>query len=285
MRELRSSGILLSVSIRMFCMPAIVAGLLFASGLLLSTSAMAQGMQVTRSDITTVFGYYGVSHGISDRRFTTVWGNTLFSNNLGVHAEAHYMDREETAGFFAGGLSWVGDSAEVRGWLGTSSENDSILPELYGRVEGTFRTSAETGLVFHSALAYRSFRNSAEETAAEIEIAKYIPLETGNLILSALARVVHASPGDHLSSAFGAGLAYVHPRNVSVGVHVEGGRATYDGVPAPGQFDEQYVSIRPVVSFYLTDDIELVGLMEYSSRESYDVYGGHVGLKVHFDQP
>jgi len=269
---------------RMLCVPVIAAGLLIVSSLFAPESAFAQGMQVTRSDITTVFGYYGVSHGISDRRFTTVWGNTLFANKLGVHAEAHYMDREETAGFLAAGVSWAGESTEVRGWLGTSSENDGILPELYGRVEGTFRASAETGLVFHSALVYRSFRNTAEEAAAEIEAAKYIPLQTGNLILSALVRLIYASPGDHISGAFGAGLAYVHPMNVSVGLQVEGGRAAYDGVLAPGKFDEQYLSIRPVVSFYLTDDVELVGLMEYASRESYDVYGGHVGLKVHFDQ-
>ncbi len=44
-----------------------------------------------------------------------------------------------------------------------------------------------------------------------------------------------------------------------------------------------YFTIRPSVSFYLTEGLELVGMMEYSSRQSYDLYGGHVGLKFRFD--
>lgn len=268
---------------RKFRVAAFLAGLLIIAGLSIPNKVLAQGLQGARSDVTTVFGYYGVSHGISDRRFATTWANTVFANGLGAHAEAHFMDREETAGLLAGGLSWTGQSAEVRGWLGTSTDNVGILPELYARVEGAFRTNAETGFVFRSALVYRSFRNGAEEAVAEMEAAKYIPLQTGNLIISALVRGMYTDPGEHVSASFGAGLAYVHSRNVSIGINVEGGRAVYDGVLAPATFDESYFSIRPTVSFYLSDNMELVGMMEYSSRESYDVFGGHLGLKFHID--
>lgn len=263
--------------------PAILAGWLMIAGIVIPDRAAGQGSALARSDVTMVFGYYGVSHGNSDRRLATAWGNTTFANGLGMHAEAHFMDREETAAFLAGGVSWTSEFAEMRGWLGTSTENAGILPELYARFEGALRTSAGTGLVFRPALTYRSFRNSAEEAAAEIEAAKYFPVGTGVFIFSALARATYTNPGDHVSASFGAGVTYAHPRSVSVGLNLEGGRASYDGLLAPGKLDERYFSVRPVVSFYLTENTELFGLMEYSSRESYDIFGGHLGLKVHFD--
>lgn len=265
----------------MFRVPVALAVWIALSGA--ATSAAAdQGFAPVRSDVTTVLGYYGLTSGISDRRFTTAWGNAHFANGFGTHAEAHFMDREESAGFFAGGVSWGGEPGEIRGWLGTSTENASILPELYARFEASYRTHSGTGLVFSPALTYRSFRNGAREAVAEMEVAKYISLGGPHLILSLMARGIASDPGRHMSASFGAGILYAQSGKVSVGLTLEGGRASYDGFLAPGTLDERYFSIRPVVSFHVTDNVEVLGLMEYSSRESYDAFGGHLGLKVHF---
>jgi len=250
---------------------------------LLNSIAFADEKAGVRSEITTVFGYYGVTHGLSDRRFSTAWGNAYLSSGLGAHAEVHFMDREETASYFAGGLSWSGTSTSLRGWLGTSTGNDDILPELYARIEGIWRSSAETGFVVSPAATYRKFRNGAEEAIVEADIAKYYPLTTGYLILNTFGRVLFIDPGDHVTASFGAGVTYAQSRKVAIGVTVEAGRATYDGMLVPSTFDEPYVSLRPHVSFYITDKAEVVGLLEYSSRQSYDLYGGYVGLKLYFD--
>lgn len=231
----------------------------------------------------TVLGYYGLTDGNSDRRFATAWGNAHFANGFGTHAEAHVMDREEMAAFLAGGISWGGDFGEVRGWLGSSTENVGILPELYARFEASYRTRPEVGLVFRPAVTYRDFRNGARETAAEVEVAKYVSLDSAQLIFTLMARGVASDPGDHIGAAFGAGILYAQSGKVSAGLTVEGGRASYDGLLAAGSLDELYFSIRPVVSFHLSESVEILGMMEYSSRESYDVFGGHLGLKVHFN--
>jgi len=192
------------------------------------------------------------------------------------------MDREETADYLAGALSWRTGSTELRAWLGSSSSNVAILPELYARIEGTYWASPATGFTFSPALSYRSFRNGAEEATLEAQFAKYMPLDAGTLVLTAFGRATAVDPGSHISGSLGAGLIYTHTGEFSVGFHVEGGRAAYDGLLAPGKLDELYASIRSNVSFVLTDDVELTGLMEYSTRDSYSIYGGQIGLKFYF---
>lgn len=263
---------------------AVSVGLLITiAGTAAGGEAAAQEWAIARSDISTVFGYYGATDGINARRFSTVWGNTYFQNGLGTHAEAHFMDREETAGYFAGGLSLNGQFGELRGSIGTSTENTAILPEFHARLEAVYRSRPELGLVISPAISHRAFRNGAEDSAAEILISKYAGLPTGVLIFSALARGTLADPGGHISAAFGAGLTYAQYRKFAIGFNIEGGRAAYDGIIAPGIFDERYVSVRPTASLFLTNDIELFGMMEYSARESYSLFGGHIGVKVHFD--
>lgn len=249
----------------------------------MSATAADQPIAPIRSDVTTVLGYYGLTNGNSDRRFATAWGNAHFASGFGAHAEAHFMDREESAGFFAGGISWGGDVGEIRGWFGSSTENAGILPDIYARVEAAYRTHPNTGLALKPALTYRSYSNGAREVGAEIELAKYVALETAHLIFTLMARGIATDPGRHISASFGAGVLYAQNGKSSAGIAVEGGRASYDGLLAPGSLDELYFSIRPVVSFYLTDNVEVLGLMEYSARESYDAFGGHVGLKIHFN--
>ncbi len=265
------------------CVPACLAGWAIVGGAMVPDEAAAQGAGITRSDISTVFGFYGVTDANSNRRLATAWGNTYLDNGLGAHVEAHFMDREETAEYLSGGLSWNGAFTEVRGWLGTSTDNVGILPEFHARLEATYRTRAELGLVFSPALSHRSFRNGAEETAAEFQVAKYVPIQSGSLVLSVLGRATLTDPSSHLSAAFGAGLTYAHDREFSIGLTVEGGRAAYDGLLDPGMLDERYFSIRPHASLYVTENVELFGIMEYSGRESYSLFGGHVGLKLYFE--
>src|SRR5690606_22495735 len=98
-----------------------MAGLLILAGSGAGGGAAAQEWRVARSDIATVLGYYGISNGSSHRRLATAWGNTSFENGLGSYAEMHFINREEAAAYFAGGLSLNGKFGELRGWIGTST--------------------------------------------------------------------------------------------------------------------------------------------------------------------
>lgn len=262
---------------------ALWAGVLVLALIISGERVAAEEWRIARSDIATVLGYYGVTNGNSHRRLATAWGNAIFDNGLGMHAEAHFSDREEAAEYFAGGLSLNGKFGELRGWVGTSTDNWGILPEFSARVEATYRSRAELGLAITPAISHRVFRNGAEDSAAEIQILKYASLPSGMLIFSAMARGTMTNPGEHFSAAFGAGLTYAQPKKFSIGMSIEGGRSAYDGLLAPGVLDEPYFSIRPAGSLFLTDSVELFGLMEYSGRESYSLFGGHIGLKIHFD--
>src|SRR5690606_37264020 len=104
----------------------------------------------------------------------------------------------------------------------------------------------------------------------------YTPLNTGSLIMSVLGRATITDPGRHVSAAFGAGLTYAEFQKFSIGLTVESGRAAYDGLLAPGVLDERYLSIRPLASLFLTENIELFGMLEYSGRHSYSILGGHL---------
>jgi YaiO family outer membrane protein len=237
-----------------------------------------------RSDLFTVFGHYHVTNGFSDRTFATTWGNAQFANGLGVHAEAHYVNREEEAAFFAAGVSHNTQSFSIRAMAGTSTDNFNILPEVSGRLEATFRSPPETGWVFAPALAYREYPNHAHETEWEGQILKYVPLgKATSLIFQGLARTTWIHPGDHFVATFGGGVTYAEYRKFSVGVTAEAGRTAYDATLGIGSINEPYVAVRPAVGVYLTDKIELVAQGEFVDRPSYQIWGGHLGLKFYFD--
>src|SRR5262245_19267192 len=118
-------------------------------------SARAEGP--VRSDVEAIYGHYGVSNGFSDRDFFTAWGNSYFAGGLGVHAEVTQMDREERATYFAGGLSYNTQGFSLRGTLGSSTDNLNILPELFARLEATFRSSPQTGWVLIPAVTHREY--------------------------------------------------------------------------------------------------------------------------------
>jgi hypothetical protein len=234
--------------------------------------------------LQVVLGHYHVSNGFSDRTFATAWGNTWFAGGLGLHAESHYMDREEEAAFFAAGVSYNSPSFSLRGTLGTSSDNLNILPDLYGRLEASFRSSPETGWVLIPALTRREYPNGADETELQGQLLKYLPVgQTTSLIFQALVRGTWVSPGDHFVTTFGGGITYADYRKFSLGLAVEGGRAAYDATFGIGSIDEAYIAVRPSLSIYLTDKIEFVAQGEFSERESYNVMGAHVGLKFYFE--
>jgi hypothetical protein len=194
------------------------------------------------------------------------------------------MNREEDATFFAAGVSYNTSRLSLRGTLGTSTDNLNILPEVYARFEATVRSSPETGWVFIPALTYREYPNGAHETELQGQVLKYLPMgQSTSLILQGLVRGTFVDPGDHFVTSVGAGITYAHYRKYSVGVFVEGGRAAYDATFGIGSIDEQYIAVRPSVGFYLTNSIELIAQGEFSNRDSYQVVGGHVGLKFYFD--
>jgi hypothetical protein len=245
---------------------------------------LAQSAPSIGSDLHVIFGRYNVTDGFKDRTFQTAWGNTWFANGLGVHGEIHHMNREENATFFSAGLSYNTPAYSIKGIAGTSSSNELILPETYGRIEASFRSDPQSGWIVTPSATYRGYRAGIDEGSVELNVSKYVPVAAdASLIFQALGRATFIQPGDNFAPSYGGGVSYAVYKKFSIGVLVEGGRASYDAIIGRGSVDEPYVSIRPSASLYITDKLELTASGEFTDRTSYRVDGGFVGVKMYFD--
>lgn len=236
------------------------------------------------ADLQSLVGHYHATQNFSDRTVSSLIGNIYMPNGWSTHAEATYLTREETAGFFAGGLSYNLPQFSIKALAGSSTDNQMILPEIYGRVEAAFRSSPEVGLVVAPAVTYREYRNTAYETALETQVLKYHGLGGGaSLIFSGLGRATAVEPGHHWVGSGGVGLTYAEYQRYSVGLSFEAGRSSYNSLLGPGTANLPYYTIRPHASIYLYERLELFGSVEYTDLDSYKVYGGLAGIKMRFN--
>jgi hypothetical protein len=247
-------------------------------------SAGAALAQQPRADLQTSVGHLWVNNGFADRTTVSALGNVWYRSGLGAHAEVTHTTREETASSFVGGLSWNSQFWSIKALGGSSTSNELVLPEAYGRLEATLRSDPATGLVFIPSLTYREYRAGPQEWAVETQAFKYVPVAANaSIILQGLGRLTSIDPGDHLVGSVGAGIAYNVHKSFMVGITVEGGRSSYDAVAGIGSISSPYLSVRPHASLYLTRSIEAFVTAEYTDRRDFVARGGYVGLKVHFD--
>lgn len=238
------------------------------------------GQAQTQTDITAIAGAYSLSDGYENRVFATVFGNALFSSGLGTHVETHYIDREENGAFFTGGLSYNVDRIAAKLLLGTSSEVDNILPELFSRLSMDFRSDPATGLIVSPAYSYRSYRSGREDQSVDVRLVKYFPIAPAtSLIVEGVIRESFLSTGQSWVPSGSIGATYSVYKSYGFGVTFDGGRANYGEIDV-SEIDEPYFSVRPSFSAYLSENVEVFVRGDYTSRESYDAVGGIVGMKI-----
>lgn len=236
------------------------------------------------SDVGTALGHYGVTNGFKDRTFASAWGNFYRLNGWGTHAEAHYVNREETAGLMLGGLSYNTAAFSIKGVAGTSTNNSLVMPEFYARLEGASYSKPADGLIFRPSVTYRSYRAGIEELTLEGQVQKYIPAgKDASWIWQAFAKNAFISLGDHQAPSGGVGVAYSVYKTYTVGLAVEAGVASYDSIIGLASLNERFSSVRPHASVYLNDRVELFAQGELTDRTSYRVQGAHIGLKFALD--
>jgi hypothetical protein len=262
------------------CRAALATSALFIFG----AQGTAYAQSVARSDYTFLAGYLGVTADLHDRAFSTSWANTYWSNGVGLHAEAHGMNREEVASFGAVGVSYEANSTRVKGTLGTSSDNREILPSFYARLEGEIKSDPAKGIVLSPSLTYRSFRSGVDEVALQGQSSFYMPAANDAYwVIQLLGRATFVSPGEDWIPAVGGSLTYASYKKYSVGLASEIGRSSYETAQGAANFNENYVSLRPTASVYVNNQVELSLTGEYTKLESYEVNGVMAGLRVHFD--
>ena len=103
-----------------------------------------------------------------------------------------------------------------------------------------------------------AFPAPAEELAVEGQLAKYIPYGEGSFILQGMARLSFVDPGGYTPVAFGGGLFYYVAKRYQIGIFIEGGEANYEAaIGGAGIIDENYITVRPSMSRFIDDHIEL----------------------------
>lgn len=251
-----------------------------------ASAAWAQtGKAPVESEYKSLFGRYNVSDGFSNRTFTSSWGNYYRADGWGAHVETHSVWREENAAMLAGGLSYNTAAYSIKGVVGTSTNNQLVMPEFYGRLEGASYSAPDVGIVFRPAVTFRSYRAGIEETTIEAAVQKYVPHgKDTTWVFQAFARTAFISLGNHNAPAGGGDITFAAYKKWSAGFAVEGGIASYsDAFITNASLSEHFVAARPHASLYLTDKVELFAQGEFVDRTSYRIYGAHVGFKIALD--
>lgn len=240
-----------------------------------------------RGDAYFYVGGLTVTDGFSDRWFLGLAANAYYSSGLGLHIDTSYIDREESAGFFAAGAS-AELTPRIRAKImgGTSTSNDTILPELYIRGELAITSEPELGLVLRPSLTYRSFRNGVDEGTGQIEIVRYFrPFANGGFAVGQIsASGIYSNPGGNFGYELSAGVTYVALNIGTIGATIVGGMMAYDTVLGPSSLSVSngFIGVRPAASFYLGENVELIARGEMMFTDFYDLYGGSIGIKFNF---
>lgn len=240
-----------------------------------------------KGDIQVSGGAYAVDSGFSDRAFVALQGSLYEEGGFGVHVDTSYVHREEEAAFFAAGLSYaISPSTRAKLMVGTSSENDGILPELYVNGSATVDFGPQAGVVVVPELIYRSYRNGVDEVQGQATVNKYFaPFQDGSYLVGSVSGSVnYVTPGDHVGWEAGASLLHVRPRYMSMGLGAVAGSSAYDnqlGAASIGVRND-YVGVRPSASMYLSPDVEVFVRGEYLWTDFYELAGGFAGIKYAF---
>ncbi|MDH3668020.1 MAG: hypothetical protein OEN23_13925 [Paracoccaceae bacterium] len=236
-------------------------------------------------DVSVYAGALGVSDNIEDRVFAGMFANAYLESGIGFHLDLSGQWREEDAGFGALGISAeLSPGIRPKIQIGTSTDNDGILPELF--LDGSARVDlgSATGTILDVGSAYRDFRNGVEEISIRGEVIKYFsPFSDGSFMIGqAYVSGIHADPGSNIGWEARAGVTYVVPSAWTVGVTVAGGQMAYDDVTTLVGVENDFLALRPHISFSLSDRLELFTQGEFLTSDEYDIAGGLAGIKIKF---
>jgi hypothetical protein len=232
-----------------------------------------------------------VTRGFSDRAVADIAINWYYSA-FGLHLDAAREWREENASLLIGGLSYmIAPYVRSKFLYGTSSANLSIQPETYLRGEIEFQPPpppGAIGVVATPAVTYRAYRNGVRELVPEMHVAFYHPefADHTYFVTELKAETIFVesvrTPGYEFSGA----ATYVVPRLGTAGAELFGGLMVYDATlcVALCTVKNPFVGVRPLLSLYLnrTETLELYVHGEIVTTQSYNIFGGTLGLKVAF---
>jgi len=119
-----------------------------------------------------------------------------------------------------------------------------------------------------------------------LELTYYVPPFSDNsyILLQGAGSVGFVSPGYHTGYELSGTVSYIIPKVGSLGLQGFGGLMAYDNVICTNAcgVSNGFIGVRPKVSVFAGENIELIARGEIVRTDFYNVYGGTIGVKVSF---
>lgn len=247
---------------------------------LLTLLAASPAFAAPEPSVATLYsGYYKADRGYTDRRVVGTFGD-LYSGAAGIHFDLAYLDREQNAGFGAVGLSYaLSDTARAKVMVGSSTDNDNILPSLF--LLGSLQLKPADKWVVTPQIVYRRYRMGGKEIAPSVQAAHYFNLagDAGGYYVAQADAGLSFTSGGNTGWSGGAGLTTIRNSGLSLGANVRGGHMAYDSIVGTG-VRSNFWGVGGSVGQRLGKGHEVYLRGDYSHTKFYDVTGAMLGLKI-----
>ena len=236
-----------------------------------------------RSNVSVYAGALSVDEGLDDRQFAGAFVN-IYDGDVGLHGDFLYVDREEDAAYGAFGISFRPfECVRPKFTIGTSTDNNNILPEFATSLSVQIKPEEGSGWVITPGLLYREYRSGTSETRPSLEVVKYfsLPIDKNGYYVAQGRLSASVSDSNTQRYAIAGGLQTVRSDGMTYGLTVEGGWLDRDPLVGNGA-TSRYYALRPSVAFRFLQGRELFLRGEYADTDAYTVVGATIGVRIEF---
>jgi hypothetical protein len=240
-----------------------------------ASPALAAG---EKSTATLYGGYYAADNGYEDRMVIGSFVD-LYQGANGFHLDSAYVNREQNAAFGAVGYSrQLGDKVRAKVMVGTSTDNDNILPELF--LSGSLQFKPANGLIVIPSVTHRQYRTGGKETAPAVQVAKYFNIsgDKGGYYVAQADGGLSFNSSEDTGWSLGAGLTSVRKSGLTFGASARVGYMSYDSVLGTGVRSDIY-GVSASIGHRVGKGAEVYLRGDVSKTDFFTVSGAMIGLK------
>jgi hypothetical protein len=243
---------------------------------------------LAQQSVVSIFtSNFAVNNGYSNR-FAVGGFADIYSGRVGMHADITTVQREEDGTYGALGLSYqLSDAVRPQFAIGTSTKNDSILPQLF--LNASVKITPGTGWVVTPGLTYRDYGpgrligTRRDYYQASVAVSRYfnMPSDTGGYWVAqadgALAsRTVGTSPW-----SLALGLQTVRNNGWRFGVSGGSGFMAWDPQTGASDVVSHMWNIGGSIGYRFHGPTEVFARVSHAHNDFYDADGGLIGLRFY----
>jgi hypothetical protein len=265
--------------IKLIRAPKLAGCAVLAAAALSATPAQAESRE--QSYVLSYAGLLDII-GSDTRVYAGGMADIYTDRGLGFHGDIVTVDREEDATYFAGGLSYaINDHIRPKFMIGTSTNNQAVLPDLFLQGSVRIKPGDNSGWVITPGVAYRHYRDGKHETVGSVQVAKYfsIPGDSNGYYVAQAGAETTIEASNPARFAATAGFSTVRKSGVIIGIAGEAGTLFRDPI-AGNNFRGRFFAIRPSLELPLFPKFSVITRGEYIDTQLFNAVGGSAGFRV-----